>query len=176
MEDFIIIRIIHGSRRRKLFRQEVHEFFGKFGGHVAIQIRDFVYGFYYADIKNIHIFPKNRNKNCEFQKQTLEEWEEIIKIKKETSVKIPVSKKDIEYLLEFYAKNLKEPSHDYSFIGERCASSVYHLLKRINKMDGGNYVFNAFYPKQFRNKLVKQAAKYGYEVTVKKGTPERIWG
>jgi hypothetical protein len=175
MGNFIIIRIIHGSRSRNMFSFKASEVFGKYAGNVAIQIIDHVYGFYYRDIKKIHIFPHNKTKSCEFQKQTLDEWEYIIREKKETTVKIQVNDNDISQLLDFYNKNLVKPSHDYSFFGERCASSVYHLLKRLNKMSGGHYITTAFYPGQFRKKLLNQAAKLGYEVGVKEGSPLRKW-
>jgi len=175
MENYIVVRIIHGSRRRTLFKNETHELFGKLGGHVAIQIHGHVYGFYYSDINDIHIFPRVNNKKCEYQKQTLAEWEAIIREKKETTVKIPVTEADVSFLLDYYNKNLEEPTHDYSFFGERCASSCYHLLKKLNIMSGGSYYFMAFYPAQFRKKLLKQAAKKGYMVSVKEGDTSRIW-
>lgn len=175
MQHHITVKIIHGSRRRKLFSNELREFLGKFGGHVAMQIDDHVYGFYYSDINDIHIFPHKRNKRCEFQKQTLDEWNAIIKDKKETSVRIPVTPDEKVMLVDFYHKNLIEPTYDYSFFGERCASSCYHLLRSLKIINGRHYYFHAFYPAQFRKQLLKQAAKKGYEVNVKEGDPSRIW-
>lgn len=174
-KPYITVRIYHGSQRKWKSRKDFKEVGGLMGGHVAIQVEDHVYGFFYKDLKKLHIFPTNKNKNCEFQKQTLEEWNEIIKLKKETTIKIPVTNEDIEFLLGFYETNLTAPSCDYSFFGERCASNCYHLLKKIGKITGGSYFLNAFWPGQLIRKLKRESKKHGYEINVKQGDPNRIW-
>lgn len=176
MEDyFIVVRIYHGSWRKWSSRKQPKEVGGLFGGHVAMEVGDYVYGFFYKDIKKLHIFPNNANKNCEFQKQTLKEWGEIVNQKKETTITIPVSKEEFNFLDNYYNTNVVSPSCDYSFIGERCASNCYGLLKEIGKIEGGNYIFNAFWPGQLIRKLKKEAKKKGYKVVTKPGSPDRIW-
>lgn len=171
----ITIRIYHGSQRKWKSRKDFKEVGGMMGGHVAIQVENFVYGFFYRDLKKLHIFPNNKNKNCEFQKQSLEEWAEIVKEKKETTIKIPVTSKEKQFLLDYYTANLASPSCDYSFFGERCASNCYHLLKQLGKISGGSYFLNAFWPGQLIRKLKRESKKRGYQVNVKLGNSNRIW-
>lgn len=171
----ITVRIWHGSIRKWAARKQKPELGGLFGGHVAVEIDEFVYGFFYKDKKQIHVFSNNANKNCEFQKQSLQEWNEIVADKKETLISFSVTKSDIDFLLDFYNANLISPCYDYSFFGMRCASSLYNLLKEREIIPGSNYVLNAFYPAQLRKKLVKEAGKQGGQIVVKEGAPDRIW-
>lgn len=171
----IEVHIFHGSQRKWSSRTQVKEVGGMMGGHVVIKVEDHVYGFFYKDIKKLHIFPNNKNKNCEFQKQTLQEWAEIVNNKKETTFKIPATEKEIQFLLDYYHTNLESPSCDYSFFGERCASNCYHLLKKIGKIEGGVYFLNAFWPGQLIRKIKRESRKRGYEVITKPGASDRIW-
>ncbi|MCB0543719.1 MAG: hypothetical protein R2791_17560 [Saprospiraceae bacterium] len=172
---YVVVRIIHGSVRRRHYRREAKELGGKMGGHVGIQIDDLIYDFKYRDISRIHIFSNPESKNCIFQKHTPDEWTACYKDNQETLVTIPVDETEIEFLLDFYRKNILEPSYDYSFFGQRCASSCYDLLKKINKIQGGHYFFNAFYPGMLRKKLLAKARQAGYGVVVIPGSPTRIW-
>ena len=105
----------------------------------------------------------------------MEEWAKIVKEKKETTIKIPVTSKERQFLLDYYTANLISPSCDYSFFGERCASNCYQLLKKLGKISGGSYFINAFWPGQLIRKLKRESKKRGYEVNVKSGNPNRIW-
>lgn len=165
----------HGSRRTWKFRKEKKELGGKFGGHVVIQIDDHVYGFIYRDKKRIHIFPRPNRKNCTFQKQSVTEWETSVQLKKQTNVHIPVSESEKTAVLNYFDENLKEPSVDYSFFGERCASNCYHILQNIHKIKGGNYLFYAFYPGQFMKTLLNEAERSNYEIERIEGSKTRIW-
>lgn len=173
--QFIKVRIYHGYIRKPKGWNKPKEIGGLFGGHVVIQIKTKIYGFIYKDKRKIHLFSKIKNKNCYFHAYTLEEWEEIVEEKKETIVSIPVNEEELSILLQYYRRNIQEPEIDYSFFGERCSSNCYHLLKRIGKIDGGHYLFNAFYPGQFKRKLLKTARTRGYQVQIKKGSNDRIW-
>jgi hypothetical protein len=174
--SIIIVRMFHGSIRRWKYRQSYKEIGGLFGGHVVLQIDDHVYDFIYRDKSQIHIFSNNRSKNCVFQKQTIAAWETIVKDKKETSVFIPVNDTEKQFLLDFYHRNIDNPSYDYSFFGHRCASSCYVLLKDIQKIKGGHFYRNAFYPGQLLRKLLRQARLHDYKVVVKAGSSTRKWG
>lgn len=173
-QDSIVVHFAHGSKPRRQFRDEFRTIGGKKGGHVVIQIEQSVYGFYFTGHR-IHILPHRNSKNGVFQKQALNEWSAITKDKKITKVVIPVTAEEKSALLNFYDQNLKKPVYDYSFFGQRCASSAYRELKSIDKIAGGNYYFNAFYPGQLRKKLIKQSIKNGYRVTVREGSRKRIW-
>jgi hypothetical protein len=173
-QDSIIVHFAHGSRPRRQFKDEFKTIGGKKGGHVIIQIDQYAYGFYFTGHR-IHIFPHRQSKNGIFQKQTLQEWTTITKDKKSTKVVIPVTTEEKESILTFYNQNLKTPSYDYSFFGQRCASSAYNVLKSIDKIAGGSYYFNAFYPGQLRKELLKQSIKNRYRVTTKEGSKKRRW-
>lgn len=173
-QDTIIVHIAHGSKPRSGYNDEFRTIGGKKGGHVVIQVDQFTYGFYFTG-KRIHIFPHKKHKNGVFQKQTLQEWTDVTKYKKVTKVFIPVTKEEKITLLTFYSENLKRPTYDYAFFGQRCASSAYNQLKSINKIQEGSYFFNAFYPGQLRKQLIKQAYSNNYRITVKEGSKKRIW-
>ena len=157
-QDTIVINIAHGSKPRRQFNDEYRTIGGLKGGHVVIQIDQYAYGFYFTG-NRIHVFPHGKSRNGVFQKQTEQEWINITKDKKVTKFFIPLTKEKKLELLAFYNQNLQAPSYDYAFFGQRCASSAYTTLKRINIMTGGSYIFNAFYPGQLRKKLLKQSRK-----------------
>lgn len=176
MEDqtFIWVRIWHGYLRKWSGRQHPKELGGLFGGHVVMEIDGFCYGFFYQDRKRIHIFPK-KTFNCEFQKQSLAEWEKIIADKKETKIRIPIQQGQKEILQEFYEKALNNPPYDYTMMGQRCASSVYCLLKNQHLLQGGHYYWSAFYPGALRRNLVRTAKQKNWLVIEKTGSSDRFW-
>lgn len=184
----IIVRIFHGSFVKLKYRltidglsgndkeaAEYRELGGLFGGHVAIQVGERIYGFYYKDKKNIHIFPRKEADGGIYQNQSLEEWSEIVKFKRETKVYIPSSEIEDQYLLDYFHRNLLKPEHDYSFFGNRCASDCFKLLGQLNKIKAGSYFLSAFYPGQFRKTLMKEAIKRGYKIEQKEGSKVRVW-
>jgi hypothetical protein len=171
----IYVRIFHGSFAKPFSGDKYRELGGLFGGHVAIQVDDRVYGFYYADRKKIHIFPNSKNKSSIFQNQSLEEWEEIVRFKKETIISIPFSQQEKMKLLDYYLENVKTPECDYSFWGERCASNCHRLLSRFQKVSPGSRFLKAFFPGQLIYTLKREAKKRGYEVKVKHGDSRRVW-
>jgi hypothetical protein len=173
-QDTIVVNVAHGSKPYKQFKEEPRTIGGKRGGHVIIQIDGFAYGFFFKG-RHIHVFPHSRSKNGIFQKQSVKEWDAITKDKKVTKIFIPVTKEEKAKLLAFYSDNLKSPSYDYSFFGQRCASSVYNELKSINKLSEGSYLFHAFHPAALRKTILKENAKNKYHILVKYGSVKRRW-
>lgn len=173
-QDTIIVSIAHGSRPDPQFKDEYRTIGGMRGGHVVIEMDGNAYGFYFKG-NRIHTFPHRNTRNGIFQKETIKEWEQRTKDKKVTNIFIPVTTEEKKELLEFYRANLKSPSYDYSFFGQRCASSVYTRLKSIHKLKGGSYVFRAFHPKKLRKTILKQNNLNGYNVQVRPGTVRRKW-
>ena len=170
-QDTIVVQIAHGSKPRRQYPDEFKTIGGMKGGHVVIQINNFVYGFHFKG-ERIHIFPHHKTKNGIFQEQSLTEWQKITNDKKVTKVFIPVTKEEKQKLFDFYKLNLLKPNYDYSFFGQRCASSVYNELKSIAKIKGGGKLFNSFYPAQLRKTLLKNN---GYKVEIKEGSKRRVW-
>jgi hypothetical protein len=173
-QKFIWTRIWHGYLRKQSGRHHPKELGGLFGGHVVMEINGFCYGFFYRDRKRIHVLSK-RPFNCEFQKQTLAEWEDIVRDKKETKIRIPLSEMELNQLEEFYQKALQNPPYDYTMLGQRCASSVYCLLKDLKLISGGHHYWNAFYPGALRRHLLREAKKQHWEVRQKPGAKDRLW-
>jgi len=171
----INVRIFHGSFAKPFSGDEYRELGGLFGGHVAVQVDDRVFGFYFADRNRIHIFPNSRNKSSIFQNQSLDEWKEIVRLKKETIISIPFSKEEKLEIIEFYLKNVANPEWDYSFWGERCASNCFRLLVKYNKVSKGSRFLKAFFPAQLIFTLKREAKKSGYQITTKNGDSRRIW-
>ncbi|HET6224947.1 MAG TPA: hypothetical protein VFF27_01620 [Bacteroidia bacterium] len=173
-QDTIVVSIAHGSKPRHQFKDEQRTIGGRKGGHVVIEIDNNAYGFFFQGYR-IHIFPHRRTPNGVFQKHTLKEWNKLTDGKKVTTIYIPVTAGEKQQLLKFYNENLKSPSYDYAFFGQRCASSAYAQLKSIHKLKGGSYVWNAFYPGEFRKTILKQNNVNQYRVLVKAGSVKRKW-
>jgi hypothetical protein len=171
----IHIRIFHGSVTKPFSGDTYRELGGFLGGHVAVQVYNRVYGFYYADRNKIHIFPNNRSKSSIFQNQSLEEWEEIVALKKETVISIPATDVELQWLKTYYEQNVLNPECDYSFWGERCASNCHRLLSTLGKIKPGSRFLKAFYPGQLIITLKREAKKQGYIVRTKPGDKRRIW-
>lgn len=173
-QDTIVVSIAHGSRPIRKFGETSRVIGGKKGGHVVIEMDENAYGFFFEGYR-IHIFPHRKGRNGVFQKHTVKEWNQLTEGKKVTNIFIPVTTEEKKQLLEFYSSNLKSPSYDYCFFGQRCASSVYNELKALNKLKGGSYVFNAFYPGKLRKNIVKQNNINQYKIIVKAGSVKRKW-
>lgn len=171
----IHVRIFHGSVTKPFSGDAYRELGGFFGGHVAIQVYDRVYGFYYADRNHIHLWPNNQHKSAIFQNQSLQEWEEIVRLKKETIISIPASESEKLWLKDYYERNVLDPECDYSFWGERCASNCHRLLSQLGKVKPGSRFFTAFYPGQLLITLKREAKQRGYMVSTKPGDVRRIW-
>ena len=183
----ITVRIWHGSIPKWWIKQGNRTVFplqfmgnnnldvgGLFGGHVAVQLGDWVYGFYFGDINKLHWFPQKKC-NCEFQKNSVQEWEVRVKLRKETCFEIPVTDVQFQYLQAFYERNLKETEVDYAVFGERCASQTWRLLQETGIIEGGNKIFNAYYPGRLRKFLLNYCKKRGYSTWIKPGSNDRIW-
>jgi hypothetical protein len=171
----IHVRIFHGSITKPFSGDTHRELGGILGGHVVVQIYDRIYGFYYADRDHIHYFPDEANKNAIFQNQSVEEWEDIVRLKKETVISIPATDEEKQWLKAYYERNVEDPECDYSFWGERCASNCHRLLSQLGKVSPGSRFFKAFYPGQLLFTLKREAKLRGYMVRTKPGDPRRIW-
>lgn len=171
----IYVRIFHGSIAKPFSGNSKEAMDNSLWGHVAIQIDERVYGFYFADRKNIHLFPQPNNKSSVFQNQSLAEWEALVAEKKETVISIPVNQAEKQRMLQFYERNLIAPEWDYSFWGERCASNCFRLLAAHGKVSPGSRFLKAFLPLQLLYTLRREAKKRNYAIRTKAGDPRRFW-
>jgi hypothetical protein len=176
-DERIIVRMFHGSCP-KFYKKQVEKIAepgGYFGGHVALQIEDKVYGFYYKELKKLTLFPKKENLNSYIQIQSISEWEQSIQYRQESCFHIPFEPHELTQLRTYYERISLFPEEDYSFFGERCASHVYKILQRFNKVQKGNYFLHAFWPGAFWKTLCSVSKKKGYMISVKKGSECRRW-
>ncbi len=188
--DTLLVRMFHGSipkprlflgnsvetptytnDPRGLVRPNVG---GLLGGHVVVQLRDRVFGFVYIDAKKIH-WVDQPEFNGEFHNYSVEEWEYIVKHRRETCFHIPATEEELMHCESYFLRECRQPSRDYSFWGERCASNVYRLLVSLNKIPSGNYRMQAFWPGALRRTLLSEAAKNQWLVSVKEGNTGEWW-
>lgn len=176
-EDKILVRMFHGSIVKPFHQpiEHIAEPGAWWGGHVAIQIYDNVYGFYYKDLRKLTLLPKKNNFNSRLLVQSVAEWEKSIQHRQETCFHIPFSNLEIKSLLAYYEHLQNQMEEDYCFLGQRCASHVWSLLQNYNKVKPGNALLCAFWPGQFWYNLRKVSAKKKYLITVKKGSKCRFW-
>jgi len=195
-KDTLLIRMFHGSidkpsflrntstlkstintdleiaaKQSNLLRPNVG---GLWGGHVAMQVGDRVYGFYYKDARRIHWFSKTPF-NSEFHNYSIEEWEFIVAEKRETCFHVPATETELAELFDYCKQNCLQSSIDYSFFGERCASNVYHLLIKLGKIPAGDYRLHAFWPGALRRTLIKYCTLNRWPITVKEGSMDEWW-
>lgn len=195
-KDTLLIRMFHGSiekpsflhntstlkytintdleiaaKQSNLLRPNVG---GLWGGHVAMQVGDRVYGFYYKDARRIHWFSKTPF-NSEFHNYSIEEWEFIVAEKRETCFHVPATETELAELFDYFKQNCLQSSIDYSFFGERCASNVYHLLIKFGKIPAGDYRLHAFWPGALRRTLIKYCRLNRWPITVKEGSMDEWW-
>jgi len=147
---------------------------GLWGGHVAMQVGDRVYGFYYKDANRIHWYSRTPF-NSEFHNYSIDEWEFIVANKRETCFYVPVTETELAELRDYFRQNCLQTSIDYSFFGERCASNVYHLLIKLGKIPAGNYRLHAFWPGALRRTLIKYCLLNRWYISVKEGSTNEWW-
>ena len=183
----IVVRIWHGSMTKPFANRETNSYFpdfhcglnnkdvgGLFGGHVAIQLGNSVYGFYFKDLKKLHLFP-SKTTNCEFQKNSITEWEDRVKDRKETQFFIPVSGEQYQYLLDFFERNIRKPEVDYAVFGERCTSQTFRLLNETSLIKNTHRIWHAYYPGRLASYLHKICRRNGWKIATKPGCNQRIW-
>jgi hypothetical protein len=175
----IKIHIIHGSKPAKGQKKEYKTIGGRYGGHIVIEAGGFMYGFYYKSAK-IHVFPRQKKKNRKgiMEKQEANIWVSANKSYKITTIELPIDTLQYNALVLTLTSYYKEAPYDYAFWGMRCASSCYYTLSKIGvigQLNKTQAIVNAFYPGQFRKKMLRIAAKNKYVVFLQKGKTTRKW-
>jgi len=179
---FITLHFIHASVYKKIASNLSKEAVRLIGGHIEIQIDEYVYGFetkYKNKIPHIISYEERKNFNGVFLKKDFLIWLEESKGELITSVKVPVTLKQKQKLIELYEKNLKETPYDYAFFGMRCASSAYQMLGTTGivpaQESNTRYIMSSFFPRLFRKMVLSWANYNGFEVSVKEGRIDRYW-
>ena len=174
---YIYVHIIHGSRPAWGYWHEKLKAGGKLGGHATIEIDTVVYGF---SSKNglFHIIPSRKNPTGYFQRFNWDGWISHIKGSKVTTIRIPVTARQLKLLKEKYEEEVKRTSYDYAFFGMRCASSCYQMLGYVGIIYPSSKLRcmkRAISPGPLRARLLKFARRYHYEITIQEGDSARIW-
>lgn len=177
-ENILHIHFLYGSKPKKQFRHiEKKKLGGLWGGHVYLQLGEYVYGFNRSDESNLHIFPKKKF-NAMFRRENLHEWKIDIKNHKLTSIEIPLDHENYTNLKKLFDHYNKNTPYDYAFFGMRCGASSHHILSYIGLFPPGKKVKSAIqipYPRILRNRLLKMALENNFRVTHNEGGHTRIW-
>lgn len=176
----IRIHFIHGSFPKKNCTDQRIRVGGLLGGHIEIEIDQFVYGFEFENPQDIHIFPRRDpgSYNSIFTMKEKANWLTETRLDKITSIRIPVAEKQKKELANKLKTAYQNPPYDYSFFGMRCASSSYEDISTLGilpKKSRIQYIINAFYPRQLRKRMVGWAEYNKLNLEFKKGIDCRVW-
>jgi hypothetical protein len=172
------IHIIHGSRPKYKYKEsEYHMLGGMSGGHVVMQLDSHVYGFLFTHYR-FHLFPSEKRSIGMFEDQSASEWRESAAEDRVTTITIPVSKRQFFFMDSVYRQYTKAAPYDYAFIGMRCAASCYKMLADagiLPQVTEKQSVWEAFYPRPLRKKLVQLAHKNAWKIDITAGSERRKW-
>jgi hypothetical protein len=172
------LHFLYGSKPKKKFKEFEKKVFGGInGGHIYLQLDEYVYGFEPADEKKLHIFPKKKF-NSIFRKENYISWKKFIVNKKVTSIEIPLDIINKTYLLNLFEDYCTKTPYDYAFFGMRCAASSYQILSDIGlfpPISRLSTILKVPYPRVIRRKLLKTAVKCDFKIIKQQGSTTRIW-
>jgi hypothetical protein len=174
--NIIVVHFIHGSIPKEDCSYQKKRLGGYLGGHIEIEVNNFVYGFLY-DTLPMNYIPKSTF-NSKFEKRGFEVWNELIANDKITSIEIPTDKKQTKELEILLNKYWNKAPYDYSFLGQRCASSTAKILSDIgiiNKFSNQESIIAFYYPKLLRRTMIKYAEKNNYKIKNKSGIDCHNW-
>ncbi len=175
--SMIQIHFRYASRPKKGFPEEHKAFGGMLGGHIYIQINDYVYGFQPADYSHYHLIPR-KPYNAVYTKQQPDKWWESERKNKLLTINIPLTAKQQHKINEILEKYHQIPPYDYAVLGMRCASSTYHILSRINVFHSSSiiksWILNPI-PRCLRKKLVKKAIQSHWNMKIHHGSYRGVW-
>jgi hypothetical protein len=172
------VHIIHGSRAKYKYQQTEYKMLGgMYGGHVVMQLDSHVYGFLFTHYR-LHVFPSKKHSIGMFEDDAAAGWHASVTEDKVTTISIPITQRQFEYMDSAYKSYLKDCPYDYSFFGMRCAASCLKMLCDAGVLEPitqGQSVRKAFYPRPLRKDLVDLAKLKGWQVTITEGSPRRKW-
>ncbi len=178
--DSITLHFTHGSVAQPGCPDQRIRRGGTLGGHVEVQIDTFYYGFNIKNKENFHRFARLQRKffNSKMDERPVSVWREKTVNDKRTSMVIPVTPAEKAKLQQLYRKNVARPPYDYALVGMRCAPSAREFLGKsgvLPRKTRLGCLVSAFYPRQFRKKMVRKSEKKGWPVSKKEGIECRDW-
>lgn len=174
--DSIVVHFIHGSIPEEGCEYNKKRLGGYLGGHIEIEINDKVFGFLYDSVP-INYIPKY-NYNSKFEVRGKTKWEKNTENDKITSIHLPVTYFQKNKLYSLLNQYLKTEPYDYSFLGQRCASSTAEILSDvgiINNFSNLESIISFFYPRTLRFTMIQFAKKNKLKVEFKKGIDCHKW-
>lgn len=176
-EKTVKVHFLYGSKPAKGFKTTETKWFGGImGGHVTIEADSIVTGF--VPLGKNHIFPHKKNGHARFHKENLVNWSRDTAGLKYTSVAIPLTDSQYNWVKNILALYTTDVPYDYAVFGMRCAAAAYDILSSagLTKKKRRFFIVSSnFYPKPFRRKLLKKAAARGYFIYRHGGRASRKW-
>lgn len=175
--DTLTVHFLYGSKPAKGHKNTENKWFGGLhGGHVTVQVKDYLYGF--GPVGRNHIFAHRKNYHASFQKESHASWVNDTSDMKYLSVKIPVEKEEADSLVKIFNMWIGKTPYDYAFFGVRCASCAYNGLSNIGllkKRSKFGFTYKYFYPKLLRKHLLKKAKYNQWKMVSHRGRMTRKW-
>jgi hypothetical protein len=174
--DSTTIHFIHGSIPEKGCSYDKKRLGGYLGGHIEIEINGEVFGFLYDSLPINYIAKNSFNSN--FEVRGKKEWDLLTENDKITSIHIPISQQQKEYLYRLLSQYVKREPYDYAFLGQRCASSTAEILSDagiLNNFSKLESIIAFFYPRTLRHTILQFAKRNDLKIELKKGIECHRW-
>lgn len=173
----IKIHFLYGSKPGKNFKHTERNWFGGTkGGHVSMEVDEYVIGF--EPKGKFHVFANDRERHSYYAFQSLKDWAKDTASKKYLSILLPVTDEQYERLQLIHQNYREAAPYDYAFFGFRCASSTYEILAQLElapMLGRHSTVIRYFYPKRLRNFMIQEAKKNDYTIVYHEGRSSRKW-
>lgn len=171
------VYFLYGSKPHKCCKASEGKWFGGLhGGHVSLGVDNEVIGF--GPKGKFHVFANDKNRHSAFGVEKLKNFVADTVGHKYVVLTIPLTTEQYKKVKEIHSNYINETPYDYAFMGMRCAAASYDILSQIGilkKRSKASMIWNMFYPRRLRRKMLKLAKEKGYEVHSQKGSTSRIW-
>jgi hypothetical protein len=172
--DTARVLFVYGSRPK--VKQESKWFGGIHGGHVSVQYQS-VYASFVPEGK-FHYVASRKHIHSTFVTESEDRFVYDTQGSRYLIICIPVTVHQRRALDSVMAHRLAESPYDYAFIGMRCASAAYEVLSAAGiypRMRTRRMIYQYFYPKKLRKKLLKDAIRNQWQVVYRPGRNTRKW-
>lgn len=176
-KHYVKVYFLYGSKPHKCCKATERKWFGGLhGGHVSLGVDDEVIGF--GPQGKFHIFSNDKNRHSAFAVERLKSFVKDTVGNKYVVVTIPLTTEQYKKLKEIHSHYTSKTPYDYAFMGMRCAAATYDILSQIGILKQhkrSRVMWNMFYPRRLRHKILRLAKEKGYDVYSQKGSTSRVW-